>query len=322
MLQYHFHGLMLVALAATGALAQTTGDLAEWLRARLPTRGAVHLVYQGNRPGEVLEIGFDVGSRAWYRNARGTVIAQDAEGRVFRSPKPFAKPERWSGKPGEVTDRIIEKAVPIVILFDLAERPSMAQKVIRTEDGGWEVTCSFPMGQRSYTDKTFEGGYRPDDRTLTYHISADARLEAIEWAEAKDVATQITYAEKTPTPGVPVAQQLGANGDWRLVEATTGQSPREFALGAVVKRAEAKGLLNSITQWSLSEDARDRSPSGDDQPAEIGLKGGATPTPSEQLAPPLQPMPARPRPRAVNWAIVGAGIVFVGVGIYAWVRKR
>jgi len=300
--------LLIVGALAARAGAQTGEELAAWLKERLPRQGRVHLVYRDGGSGKLTQYGFDVATRAWYCNFAGTVIARDPAGRIHRSPKPYAKVEPWEGRPGEVTDQIIEQAIPLVILFDLVERPSIAETVVRTDGGGWEVTCSFPMGQRSYTEETFAGGYRPADRTLTYHISADARLDAVEWDNSSTLE-RVRYAADLPAPGVPVAARYGPGDGWQLIETQAGEQPDEFRVDAVIERAEASGLLDGIVRWSLAG----KNDPGSSPPAGNGDDGRGQP---------VQQMPARPKPATVNWAALGAGGVFIGVGIYAWVRRR
>ena len=88
----------------------------------------------------------------------------------------------------------------------------------------------------------------------------------------------------------------------------------EFSIEAVTERARSAGILERVTRWSVA--SASSGPAQAAEPSDVAASG------AELSRRPAPPFPEAPRRSSLDWPIVGVGVVFVAVGIYALVRRR
>lgn len=307
----------LVLCCATSAVsAQSEADeLRAWLREYLPREGAIHAVYESVKTDHVSIFGFDAETGAWYGSFLGKLFARDPEGALYRTPEPYARVERWEGESRGVSDTAIEDALPFVTLRFIAENAHHAERIERARDGGWAVAFRFYLGNRQMFGWTPTGNYVPEQRTLLYHINGDGRLDAYEWPDWGGNRTTINYADNATT-AFPIAASFGVHQGWRLAKVSYNRQPGapEFSIEAVTERARSAGILERVTRWSVASASSD--PAQAAEPSAVAASG------AELSRRPAPPFPEAPRRSSFDWPLIGVGVVFVAVGIYAWVRRR
>ncbi|GMV72177.1 MAG: hypothetical protein DYG93_08705 [Leptolyngbya sp. PLA2] len=308
--------LALVTMVLTitrDALAQAAPDeLRSWLKERIATRGAVHFVADSDGSDHVRMSGYDAATGAWYHASGGRVWGVDANGVMFANTRRNGRVQRWEGSPREVHDTLVERTFPDLTLRFIEANAEHATKIERARDGGWSVTFRFPLGNRQMFDWNPGGDFVPDRKPLVYHINGEGRLTAVEFA-----ATGNTYAyEYVEDDTLPfgVVRRYGKNWGWTPSDIRlAGPNPAdEFSMSAVVERAERAGALDHGVRWSVASTSNTSNVS----PANTGSEDAAA---SRRPAPPF---PEAPRRSSFDWPLIGVGVVFVAVGIYAWVRRR
>lgn len=302
--------------ATAAASAQSEAEeLRAWLREYLPRKGAIHAVYEAAETDHVSIFGFDAETGAWYGSFLGKLFAKDPAGALYKTSQPYGRVERWEGNPGEVSDTALDDPFPFVTLRFIAENAHRAERIRRARDGGWAVTYSFPLGDRNLLDWTPRGTYVPENRARIYHINGEGRLESIEWSDWDADPRIIIYADSEMS-SFPIAASFGVHQGWRLAKVSYDRQPGapEFSIEAVTERARSAGILERVTRWSVASASSD--------PAQAAEPSAVAATGAESSRRPAPPFPEAPRRSSLDWPIVGVGVVFVAVGVYAWFRRR
>lgn len=304
--------------AVHGAYGQSEAqDLATWLREKLPQRGAVTVVYKDAGSGDIGICGYDIATGAFYGCYHGSVSIRQTDGTLFHNPKPYTHVREWTESPSGIGDDVVDKAFPSVILYDIASDPASAESIQKQPDGGWIVSYMFYASNRTLTEDLFKGDFRPPKKRVRYHISPEARLTSIEY-EGSEVI--MSYADTSSV--LPVTQHFGAGKGWDLVscESFAGGNPGAFEQDTVLAAVDEAGILDDTIRWAPPG----TTPTQDPQPDGDRAKRGS-PTSAARPDAGSDPIPVLPKskgPARFSLPVVGAGVVFVAVGVYAWIKRR
>lgn len=290
--------LLLTGDPDCGGAQPLVDEFSTWCQARLPSRGSVHATFEDVGSGRKGLFGYDAATQSWYGCFHGKVFGRQPDGTMYRNQEPYTSVARWEGSRLDLSDHTVDGAFPTVILYDIASRADQAESIELDPQGGWKVSFLFPMGSRTVREESFKGDYRPPDKRVIYHVDAHARLVAIEHENSIE---RIEYSPLSLP--LPVATRFGGGPGWKLLaaEGSAEGSPREFDMEEVVELATSAGVLDDTIRWAQPDGAVSRS----SEPPEG-----------------VPELPAPKRPPRMNLPLVGAGILFIGVGVYAWARRR
>lgn len=304
---------MVLAIAPDALAQDAPAELRAWLRERIASRGAVHFAADSDGSDQVRLSGYDAATGAWYHASAGRVWGIDANGVMFANTRRNGPVQRWEGSPREVHDSLIERTFPDVTLRFIAANSEHATRIERARDGGWSITFRFPLGNRQMFGWTPPGDFTPATKPLVYHINGEGRLMAVEFAETGNTYVY-GYVEDERLP-FGVVRRYGKNWGWTPsdIRIAGEAAAEEFSMGAVVERAVRAGALDHGVRWTVAATSNASSVS-----ATNAGSGGDVPA----SRPPAPPFPEAPKRSSFDWPIVGVGVVFVAVGIYAWVRRR
>jgi hypothetical protein len=328
-------GVVWLLMAVASAAASTPKeDLFALLRQREPSDGAVHAVYVEPAFRELVIVGYDFRTGAWYKAFKTFAGGVEPSGTAFTGTPTVGGVHRLPDEPKILFDTAIEDHFPFVIARDFVRRPEIVRDVERVNDR-FRVVMRGPGGNRWFLP--FPGQPPPPDKDVTYWIDSRGLVvqadgfggnegqqtvwdynspESVKWGIADSVnsGTRIRADLRTSTPSVPSQFSMEeieklAAGAFLIAD----RQPLWFgkSVDAIVKSARAKrgspqefvppggGSGAATTQSTPAPDVKQK------------------PTPREVMV--IDP---RPADRTTTWlAAAGVG-AFVLAGIIWWRRRQ
>lgn len=276
-------------------------QLAEKVAASWPRSGAVFGVYR-SAEGVEEAVGLDFESKAWYLIRETRVVGADPEGRVYDGP-PRRGGLTFHSSPHSGVDSFLDPFFPTVTLRALLTTPGTFVDGEQTGDG-WRLSFSLPRGRRDFALSELSqaeidrwGG--PEKIFQRVQVNASPSLRILSTQQEKGPLVVFSDAPRS-LPGFQVMEVCPEPfSNLRLVklEVKNSTCTPQFTMDAVE---------SLVVRRRIAERKR--------QPILPATHDGEQP---HQIA-----GPDADAGLVNSGSLLVAGGALVGIGVFAWYRKR